>query len=178
MYTWFQLDGIALLRLLTSYNKVQEGLQDKDVALIVRVETRKSGKLTTLLGYYVQLKYLTAAACLAFLILLSSVITAICDRIDPDNFHGSARIHPRITCIRTCGFFTFKNSNLYPAIFYNRVTCIWGIRPAGNCHLQVPAVQSIIKNCGTMFLQGIDQTFLQNSFSRSGEMSQILMYLK
>ncbi|THU80640.1 hypothetical protein K435DRAFT_809719 [Dendrothele bispora CBS 962.96] len=83
----FYYNGIALLRLLTNYNKAQEGLQDKDVALIVCVETRKSGKFTILLGYYAQLKYLTAAAWLAFLILLSSVITAICGGIDPDNFH-------------------------------------------------------------------------------------------
>ncbi|THU80645.1 hypothetical protein K435DRAFT_809724 [Dendrothele bispora CBS 962.96] len=85
--------GIALLRLLTIYNKVQEGPQDKDVAAIVLVETRKSRKLTsiiiltTLLSHYAQLKYLTAAAWLAFLVLLSGIITAICDRILPDNFH-------------------------------------------------------------------------------------------
>ncbi|THU97457.1 hypothetical protein K435DRAFT_796494 [Dendrothele bispora CBS 962.96] len=82
--------GMFFLRSLTIYNKVQEALRDERIAALVLVETRKSRKLsmiilTALLSYYAQLGYLNAAAWLAFLILLSSVIIAICDRID--NFH-------------------------------------------------------------------------------------------
>ncbi|THU97441.1 hypothetical protein K435DRAFT_796478 [Dendrothele bispora CBS 962.96] len=38
--------GVDLLRLLTIYNKVQEGLKDKDVAVTVLLETRKSRKIS------------------------------------------------------------------------------------------------------------------------------------
>ncbi|THU83790.1 hypothetical protein K435DRAFT_870956 [Dendrothele bispora CBS 962.96] len=86
--------GTTLLCLLTIYNKVQAALDSRDehVAALVLVETRRSRKLsimilTGLLCYYAQLEYLRAAAWVAFLVLLSSVITAICDRIDPDDFH-------------------------------------------------------------------------------------------
>ncbi|THU99626.1 hypothetical protein K435DRAFT_855497 [Dendrothele bispora CBS 962.96] len=85
--------GTTLFRLLTIYNKVEEALQDdsEHVAALVIVETRRSRKLsiiilTGLLAYYAQLEYLRAAAWMAFLVLLSSVITATCDRIDPDDF--------------------------------------------------------------------------------------------
>ncbi|THU97443.1 hypothetical protein K435DRAFT_965460 [Dendrothele bispora CBS 962.96] len=86
------LAGMTLLCSLTIYDKVQEARQDERIAALVLVETRKSRKLsiivlTALLSYYAQLGYINAAAWLAFLILLSSVIIAIFDRIDKKNFH-------------------------------------------------------------------------------------------
>ncbi|THU99069.1 hypothetical protein K435DRAFT_795225 [Dendrothele bispora CBS 962.96] len=44
---------------------------------------------------------------------------------------GSARIHPRMTGIRTGRFLTFQNLNLYPSGFVSRITGIRSIRPAG-----------------------------------------------
>ncbi|THU80643.1 hypothetical protein K435DRAFT_939342 [Dendrothele bispora CBS 962.96] len=90
--TTIALAGMTFLCSLTVYDKVQEARRDERIAALVLVETRKSRKLsiivlTALLSYYAQLGYLNAAAWLAFLILLSSVIIAIFDRIDKKNFH-------------------------------------------------------------------------------------------
>ncbi|THU86985.1 hypothetical protein K435DRAFT_357262 [Dendrothele bispora CBS 962.96] len=90
-FDYLVLAGTNLLGVFTIYNKVQAGIGDKHVAALVLIETKKSQKLSILilavmLGYYAQWGFLSAAAWLAFLLLVSSVIAMACGSINPDNF--------------------------------------------------------------------------------------------